>query len=190
MEFGIDEMDPFGVGALFLGQSMANHFGCEDAVRVLLAELIALDTPQLPTVPVDEAVGPVDDMLDRIEPQPGLVELVEALLFLGVDTPPTTDVSQRLYRAVVWTMMRHDPVRAMPQVLRTLRDSTPGARRHSGDWPPHEFFAAVIVLVYLGGPAARAELEELLAAARELRYDDLAPVLEWYLDHHHAAPSR
>ena len=190
MEFGIDEMDPFGVGALFLGQSMAHHFGCDDAVRALFAELIALEVPQLPSVPAAEAVGPVDEVLDRIEPQPGLLELVEAVLLLGVDTPPTTAVSQRLFRAVAWTLMRHDPGTATPIVLRVLREATPGSRHHSRTWPRHEFFASLLVLVYLGGNEARSELEELLAVARELRYDDLAPVLEWYLDHHHAAPSR
>lgn len=190
MEFGIDEMDPFGVGALFLGQSMASHFQCDAQVRALFAALIDLDTPQLPTIPVADALGPVDDVLDRIEPQPGLIELVEALFHLGVDKPPTTEVSQRLYRAVVWMMMRHDPGTATPVMSEVLRQSTPGARHHSGAWPRHEFFSSVMVLLYLGGAGARREMEELLAAARDLRYDDLAPVLEWYLDHHHAAPSR
>ena len=137
-----------------------------------------------------EALAPIDAALDWIEPHPGLIELVEALVLLGRDRPPTTTIAQRLYRAVVWIMMRCDPDATTPLVLDVLRESTPGAGCHSGDWPGHEFFSSVLVLLYLGGDEARAEMEELLAAAQDLRYDDLAPVLAWYLDHHHTAPSR
>ncbi|MFV0524320.1 MAG: hypothetical protein ACK5RL_07485 [Acidimicrobiales bacterium] len=190
MEFGIDEMDPYGVGALFLGQSMARQFHCGPEVRDLFEALTSLETPQLPTVPVAEAVGPVDELLDRLEPSPWMIELVDALFRLGVDTPPVTSVSQRLYRAAQWLMMRHAPDTATDTVLEVLRDATPGARVAGDTWPGHDFFASIVVLIYLGGRDARAEMEELLEAARDLRYDDLAPVLEWYLDHRHSAPSR
>ncbi|MFV0258402.1 MAG: hypothetical protein ACK5PP_08155 [Acidimicrobiales bacterium] len=190
MEFGIDEMDPYGVGALFLGQSMARQFHCGPEVRELFRDLTSLETPQLPTVPVAEALGPVDELLDRLEPSGWMIELVDALFRLGVDTQPVTAVSQRLYRAAQWLMMRHTPGTATAIVLQMLRDATPGARATGDAWPGHDFFASVVVLIYLGGNDARAEMEELLDAARDLRSDDLAPVLEWYLDHRHSAPSR
>jgi hypothetical protein len=190
MDFGIDDSDPFGVGALFLGQSMAHKFDCVEPVHGLFCDLLAIETPHLPSIPVGDAVAPVDELLDRIELEPALVELVHALLRLGAGTPPTTAVPERLYRSVLWTAMRHDPAATTPEVLQILRDATPGARPRSDRWPPHEFFAAVMVLVYLGGEAARTELTELLEAARDLGHHDLAPILEWYLDHRHSAPAR
>jgi hypothetical protein len=190
MDFGIDESDPFGVGALFLCQSMAHRFNCADLVEELLTDLLAVDTPQLPDVPAEMALAPVDDLLDRLEQEPALIELVGALLRFGVGNPPTTEVSERLYRAVLWIMLRHDRATAMPEVLQILRDGTPGGRIGATQWPGHEFFAAVTLLLYLGDADGRRELHELLEAARDLDHHDLAPVLEWYLDHHHSAPAR
>lgn len=190
VDFGIDSSDPFGVGALFLGQSMANKFNCHHQVERLFSRLFAIDTPQLPNEPIGSVLIPIDGLLDDIEPEPGLLELVEALLRLGSHTPPRTGQAQRLYRAVLWIMMRHDPVRITPEALQIMRDSTPGARSRATEWPGHEFFAAVLVLVYLGGAEARRELTDLLQAAQDLGYHDLAPVLAWYLDHPHSAPAR
>ena len=190
MDHGIDESDPFGVGTLFLAQSVAHRFGCEPDVDELLAGLLALEIPLLPDADVVAVVGPIDALLDRIEANPVLVELVHALLRLGTHTPARTAVSERLFRSVLWTMLRHDRDGVTPDVLDLLRASTPGSRFQPSDWPRHEFFSTVVALVYLGGPDARAELDELVAAARELDYHDLTPVLEWYLDHEHIAPSR
>lgn len=190
MDHGIDETDPFGVGALFVSQAMAHRFDCESDVESLLEDLLALDTPKLPDVAATDVVGPIDRLLDRIEEAPVLLELVHALLKLGAETPPRSEVSQQLYRAVMWTMMRHDPERLTPEVLEILRLATPGARFQATDWPRHEFFSTVLVLIYLGGTEARSEMNELLEAAKDLDYHDLAPVLEWYLDHRHAVPSR
>lgn len=190
MEYGIDDSDPFGVAALFLSRSMAHRFDCEDEVEQVLSSLLELPVPVLPDLDIDDVVAPIDALLTRLENAPALVELVHELLRLGAHTPPRTDVSEQLYRAVVWTMMRYDPPSVTSEVLEILRTATPGARYQASDWPRHEFFSTVLVLVYLGGPAARAELNELLAAARDLAYHDLAPVLEWYLDHHHAIPQR
>lgn len=190
VDFGIDDSDPFGVGALFVSQSMAHRFNCEREVSALLAELLALETPQLPCLDASSVLAPIDELLDRIELEPALVDLVHALLRLGVHTPPRTAVSERLFRAVLWVMMRHDPDGVTPEVLELLRASTPGARYQAPDWPRHEFFSTVVLLVYLGDADARRELGELLAAARDLAYHDLAPVLEWYLDHHHTIPTR
>jgi hypothetical protein len=91
---------------------------------------------------------------------------------------------------VLWLMMRHDGARTTPEVVRMLREATPGTGPRRSPWPRHEFFATLLVLVYLGGPEVRDELTELLAAAEELGYHDLAPVLAWYLDHPHSAPAR
>ncbi len=190
MDYGIDSSDPFGVGALFLGQSMANKFGCHDQVAQLFANLVLIETTQLPNEPIDSVLTPIDQLLDEIEPEPGLLELVDALLRLGAHTPPRTDQAERLYRTAMWMMMRHDPPGTTPEVLQIMRDSTPGARLGASEWPRHEFFAAVLVLVYLGGSEARQELTDLLRAAQDLGYHDLAPVLEWYLDHPHSAPAR
>lgn len=190
MDFGIDESDPYGVGALFLAQSLAHKYECEAEVAELLDELLELEIPLLPNADVVAIVAPIDALLDRIEGAPMLIELVHALLRLGIHTPPRTDISERLFRSVLWTMLRNDRDGVTPDVLELLRASTPGARFQAPDWPRHEFFSTVVSLVYLGGPGARAELDELLDAARDLDYHDLAPVLEWYLDHEHAAPNR
>ena len=190
MDYGIDDSDPFGVGALFLAQSLAHRFDCEREVAEVLLGLLALEIPLLPDADVARVVEPIDALLDRIESAPALVELVHALLRLGIDTPPRTDVSERLFRSVLWTMLRHDRDGVTPDVLALLRASTPGARFQAPDWPRHEFFSTIVALVYLGGPDARAELDELVAAARDLDYHDLTPVLEWYLDHEHVAPAR
>ncbi len=190
MDYGIDDSDPFGVGALFLSQSMAHKFDCRDQVETLLRDLLALPVPQLPDTEIQEILAPIDALLDRIEPEPALVELVHALLELGAGTPPRTAVSEQLYRAVMWTMMRHDKKSITPEVLSILRAATPGAPSQAPDWPRQEFFSTVLVLIYLGGPEARQELVELLDAARDLAYHDLAHVLEWYLDHYHRVPAR
>ncbi len=189
VDYGIDGSDPFGVGALFLGQSLANRFECHPEVERLFLRLIDIDTPQFPNEPLGEIVTPIDQLLAEIAPVPGMLELVEALFRLGAHTPPRTEQAQRLYRAVLWTVMRHDPAGATPDVLQIMRDATPGARVRAAEWPHHEFFASVLVLVYLGGAEARRELIDLLQAARDLGYHDLAPVLEWYLDHPHSAPA-
>lgn len=178
------------MGALFISQSMAHRFDCDEEVRGLLGELLALEIPLLPDADVVAVLDPIDALLDRIEAAPALLELVGALLRHGANIPPTTAVSERLYRAVLWTMMRHDPERVTPEALAMLRAATPGARFQARDWPRHEFFSTVVVLVYLGGAEARRELDELLQAARDLDYHDLAPVLEWYLDHRHTVPGR
>ncbi len=190
MEYGIDSSDPFGVGALFLGTSLANKFGCRTEVDWLFSRLFEIETPQLPNESIDLVLAPIDRLLDEAEPSVWLLELIEALVRLGVHTPPTTPQAQHLFRVSLWITMRHDPHSASPVVLQILRDATPGARSGASQWPPHEFFSAVMVLVYLGGADARRELWELLAAARDLGYHDLAPVLEWYLDHQHSAPAR
>lgn len=187
---GIDDSDPFGVAALFLAQSLAHKFDCAAEVDALVAELVSVDTPSSPSESVSTIVAPIDDLLDRIELQTGLIELLEALLRLGVDSPPRSDVAERLYRAVLWTMMRHDPAGTTPRVLAILHDATPGGRVTASSWPPHEFFAAALLLVYLGGLAARDELVDLVEAARDLGYPALAFVLEWYLDHRHSIPAR
>ena len=175
---------------MFLSQSMAHKFNCVEQVERLLGDLLAIETPRLPNLPVDAVLGPIDDLLDRLEREPALIELIRALLQLATTTSPTTAVSERLYRSVLWIMTRYDPEATLPDVLHILRQATPGARASSGRWPGHEFFAAVMVLVYLGGDGPRAELGELLEAARDLGHHDLAPVLEWHLDHRHSASSR
>lgn len=191
MDLGIESTDPFGAAALFIAQSMAERFDCHAPVQDLLAHLLTLETPQLPNEPIEAVLGPIDHLLDRIEPEPGLVELVEALLLLAVHTPPQAGGrAERLFRSVLWTMMRHAPALAGPQVLQILRDATPGRRPDATVWPSHEFFAAALVLVYLGGADARRELTDLMHAAQDLGYHDLAPVLDWYLDHPHSAPAR
>ncbi len=190
VEHGLDRSDAYAIGALFVGQSMAHKFNCEPEVETVLTALIDIETPQLPSDDPDEVLAPIDELLNWIEHEPALFELVRALLELGTETPPRTDVAQRLYRSVLWTMMRHDPAATTRDVLTMLRDATPGARYRSKTWPPHEFFACVLVLIYLGGPVARDELLELVAAARELGYHALVPILEWYLDHNHSVPSR
>jgi len=190
VEYGIEDSDPFGVGALFLSRSMAHRFDCSDDVEQLLGALLDLPIPVMPDLDIDDVVTPIDALLARLEEAPALVELVGELLRLGAHTPPRTEVSEQLYRSVMWTMMRYDPGSVTHAVLDILRTATPGARYHASDWPRHEFFSTVLVLVYLGGPTARTELNELLAAARDLAYHDLAPVLEWYLDHHHVIPPR
>jgi hypothetical protein len=190
VDYGIDDSDPFGVGALFLAQSVAHKFTCEPEVRELLSDLLSLEIPLLPDADVVAVVEPIDAVVDRIEHDPVLVELTHALLRLGTHTPARTAVSERLFRSVLWTMLRHDRDGVTPDVLALLRASTPGARFQAPDWPRHEFFSTVVALVYLGGADARAELDELVVAARDLDYHDLAPVLEWYLDHEHIAPAR
>ena len=188
VDHGLDRSDPFGVGALFVSQSMAHKFNCETEVDALLFDLLAIETPQLPSEPPHEVLGPIDQLLNWIEREPALLELVRALLQLGAETPPRTDRAQRLYRAVLWTMMRHDPETTTPEILKVMRNSTPGARLRARTWPPHEFFASVLLLVYFGGSDARRELTDLVVAAGELGYHALAPILEWYLDHHQSAP--
>lgn len=191
MEFGIDRTDPFGVAALFIAQTMANKFGCRAQVQELLAGLLDIDTPNLPNEPISAVLDPIDHLLDRIEPEPGLMELVEALLVLGTHTPPRSGgQAERLYRAVLWTMMRQDPAGTIPHVVQILHDTTPARGPAATVWPGHEFFAAALVLVYLGGADARRELTDLLHAAQDLGYHDLAPVLDWFLDHPHSVPSR
>lgn len=190
VDFGIDQSDPFGVGALFLAQSMAHRFDCEDQVRFLLRDLLELVTPRLPNEDSATAMRPIDELLDRVEAEPGSLELIEALLDLGTNTPPRTPVSEQLYRSVMWTAMRNDPAIRTPHLLEIVRAATPGARLQDREWPRHEFFSTVLVLVYLGGQGPRIELTELLEAARDLGYHDLAPVLEWYLDHDHDIPAR
>ena len=190
MEHGLDQSDAYGAGALFVGQSMAHKFNCQADVDAVLSRLLTIETPQLPSEDSGRVLAPIDALLNWIEDEPALFELVRALFGLGVETPPRTETAERLYRAVVWVMMRHDPEATTDAVLAMLREATPGARFRRTSWPPHEFFACLVVLVYLGDPAARAELTELVEAARELGYHDLAPVLEWYLDHHHTVPAR
>jgi hypothetical protein len=190
VEYGIDSSDPFGVGALFLGQSLANKFECHDQVHRLYSRMLEIDTPRFPNEPIESVLTPIDRLLDEVEPEPGMIELVEALVRLGAHSPPRTAQAQRLYCTALWMTMRYDPVRATPEVLEIMRDATPGARPRPSDWPGHEFFSAVLVLVYLGGPGARRELTDLLQAAQDLGYHDLAPILEWYLDHPHSAPAR
>lgn len=189
MKYGIDGSDPFGVGALFLGQSLANRFGCQEAVTRLFQRLLEIETPQFPNELLEDVIAPLDQLLSDIGPVPGMLELVEALFRLATHTPPRTDHAQRLYRAVLWTALRQDPAGVTPQVLQIMRDATPGAQLRAAEWPRHEFFAAVLALVYLGGSVARSELTDLLEAARDLGYHDLAPVLEWYLDHPYSAPA-
>ena len=188
MEHGIDRSDPFGMGALFVSQSMAHRFNCIADVDLLFGALLALEVPQAPNETLDEVLVPIDELLLRIKPNPALIELVRALVELGTTTPPSTPVAERLYRAVLWVMMRHDPHKTTPEVLRALREATPGGLPATS-WPSHEFFAIVVLLVYMGGPTARRELMELLGAARDLDYLALALVLEWYLDHDHSAPT-
>ena len=190
MKHGIDDRDPFGVAALFLAQSLGHKFNCGAEVDALVAELVEVQTPLSPAESLPDILGPIDELLDRIEPEVGLIDLIEAMLAVGVSTPPTTTVAERLFRAVLWLMMRHDPATTTLQVVAILRDSTPGGRVTASSWPPHEFFAAALVLIYLGGAEARHELVDLVEAARDLDIPDLAFVLEWYLDHHHSAPAR
>ncbi len=169
---------------------MAHKFNCELEVDSLLATLVEIETPQLPNEAPDEVLAPIDELLNWIENEPALFELVRALLELGAETPARTDVAQRLYRSILWVMMRHDPVATTPHVLVMLGNATPGARYRSKTWPPHEFFACALVLIYLGGQVARGELRELVAAARDIGYHALVPILEWYLDHNHSVPYR
>jgi hypothetical protein len=190
VEHGLDRSDAYAIGTLFVGQSMAHKFNCQPEVDDLLGALIEIETPQLPSEDPVEVLAPVDALLNWVEREPALFELVRALFELGAQAPPRTEKAQRLYRAVLWVMMRHDPTATTPEVLAMVGEATPGARFQSKIWPSHEFFACVLVLVYLGGERARAELQELVAAARELDYHALVPVLEWYLDHNHSAPSR
>ncbi|MEM8924986.1 MAG: hypothetical protein AAGD35_15885 [Actinomycetota bacterium] len=190
MKHGIDDSDMYGVAAMFLAQSLGHKFRCEADVDAFVADLIAIDTPSLPSESIIDVLAPVDDLLDRIESSPGPLEFLEALLQLGANSPPTSPVAERLYRAVLWTLMRHDPEATTPVVLSIVRDATPGGRVRADGWPPHEFFAATLLLVYLGGADARGELNDLLAAARDLDVPDLAYVLDWYLDHRHSVPSR
>ncbi|MDH3679753.1 MAG: hypothetical protein OEV40_07370 [Acidimicrobiia bacterium] len=185
-----DPTDPYGAAVLFLSQSLAHKFHCQEQVDQLLDALLQLDPPQLPDARLDDVLVPIDALLDRIEADDPLIELVGALLRLGSHTQPTTARSQRLYRAVLWTALRHDPDRNTARVISMLQGATPGARFQASDWPRHEFFAIVLVLIYLGGPEARRELVELQAAARDLGYHDLAPILAWYLDHRHRVPAR
>lgn len=190
MDHGLDQSDAYGAGALFLGQSMAHRFNCQPDVDAILARLLAIETPQLPSEDPAQVLAPIDSLLNWIEQEPALFELVRALFALGAETPPRTGEAQRLYRAVVWVMMRQDPAASTGDVLAMLREATPGARFRARSWPPHEFFACLLVLVYLGGGEARRELTELVEAARDLGYHALAPVLEWHLDHHPSVPSR
>ncbi len=190
MKFGIDDGDLFGVAGLFLAQSLSHRFDCEPEIDALLGELVSLDTPLSPSEPVAAVLGPIDDLLDRIEPATGPIELLEALLRLGTNSPPRTAVAQRLFRAVMWILMRHDPETTTPLVIAVMRDATPGGRVGASAWPPHEFFASALVLVYLGGVLARHELSDLLAAACDLDVPDLAFVLDWYLDHQYSIPAR
>lgn len=190
MDHGIDESDPFGVAALFLAQSLGHKFNCEAEVQELFADLVTLDTPNSPSEPIEEVLAPIDAVLDRIEAEPGLIELVEAVVRLGANSPPRSEVGQRLFRSVLWIMARHDPDSATPVILQIMHDATPGGRIMGSSWPPHEFFAAALLLIYLGGGRARVEMADLVDAARDLDYPALAFVLEWYLDHHHSAPAR
>ena len=190
MDFGLDNSDPFGLAASFLALSLANEFGNHRQLESLFARLQPLEVPRLPNEPLEPFLLPIDRLLDEIEPEPGLLELISALVRMGSHTPPASESAQRLYRALLWVLMRHDPVGSTPTVLQIMRDATPGARPGAAEWPGHEFFAAVLVLVHLGGVDARAELIELLRAAQDLGYHDLAPVLAWYLDHPNSAPAR
>ncbi len=175
---------------MFMAQSMAHRFDCGPQVSRLLADLLALPTPILPGENTAEVVEPIDRLLDWIEVEPGSLELVEALAELGVETPPKTPTSETLYRSVMWTVMRRDPAVYTPTLLAALSNATPGAGPRSTEWPRHEFFSSVLVLLYLGGAEGRRELVELTDAARDLGYHDLVPVLEFYLDHHHAPQPR
>lgn len=190
MHEGPHPADPFALGAAFLAEAMGDRFGCQDEVRQLLAALYQIETPQLPNEPIDVVLAPIDELLDWIEETPALLELVAAILRLAFEVSPRTSAAERLHRAAMWTMMRHDPTEATPQVLELLRRETPATRPQMSSWPSAGFFAPLLVLVYLGGAAARFELTELLMAARDLGYHDLAPVLDWYLDHSHIAPAR
>lgn len=182
MDFGIDTSDPFGVASSFLVQSMANQFTCHDQLLRLLNGMTGLETPLAPGDDSRAVLAQIDNLLALIEPEPGSIELVEALLRLGSEFPPQTPSAQRLFRSVLWVAMRHDPMAATPTVLQIMRDATPGARSPGSAWPGHDFFASVLVLACLGGPGARGELRELLRAAQDLGYHDLAPVIEWFLD--------
>lgn len=177
------------MGVLFVSQSMAHRFNCGDDVDMLFDALLTLDIPQTPNEPLPHVLAPIDELLERIKPNPALIELIRALVELGTTTPPRTATAERLYRAVLWVMMRHDPLKTTPEVLTALHAATPGERLPATSWPSHEFFAIVVLLVYLGGHEARGELIELLRAARDLDYLALALVLEWYLDHGHSAPT-
>jgi len=188
VEHGLDPSDAFGAGVLFVAQSMAHRFNCQVEVDALLDGLIAIETPQLPGRVPHEVLRPIDQLLHDVSAEPALVELVRALLHLGVDTPPRSGSAQRLYRAVLWTMMRHDPAATTPEVLKIMRNSTPGARGRAAVWPPHEFFASALLVVYLGDEHARRELIDLAVAARELGYHALAPILDLFLDHRNAVP--
>lgn len=190
MKHGIDDSDMYGVAALFLAQSLGHKFDCEESVEELMAELVAIETPLSPSEQIADVLAPIDELLDRIEGEAGPLELLEALSQLGANSPPSSAVAERLYRAVLWALMRYDPVSTTPTVISIMRDATPGGRVAAGSWPPHEFFAAALVLVYLGGAIARHELGDLLNAARDLDLPDLAFVLDWYLDHQHSVPAR
>ena len=86
----MDDADPYGVAALFLGQSVAHRYGRSVEVDRFLADLLDLEIPLLPGDDVEHVVGPIDQLVDRFEADPLLVELGWALLRLGVDTPPRT----------------------------------------------------------------------------------------------------
>lgn len=190
MKHGIDENDMYGVAALFLAQSLGHKFDCEESVDQLMAELVTIETPISPGESIVDVLAPIDGLLDRIEGETGPIELLEALIQLGANSPPRSEVAERLYRSVLWALMRHDPVTTTPLVISIMRDATPGGRIAAQSWPPHEFFATALLLVYLGGAISRHELSDLLAAARDLEVPDLAFVLEWYLDHQHSVPAR
>jgi hypothetical protein len=190
VDFGLDCSDPFGVGALFLAEAMASRFDCQEQVQDLFADLLAIETPRLPNDPIEVVLAPIDNLLDHLEVEPAFLELVAAVLRLGCHSPPRTEQAEQLYRAAMWTMMRHDPAATTPIVLQIMREATPATKPLHPGWPRHEFFSSILVLLYLGGPQARHELMDLLAAARDLGYHDLAPVLDWYLDHSHSAPTR
>ena len=187
---GIDDRDPFGAGVKFVCQALGHRLSCQPWVNGVVAELLAVEVPLHPGLEIAEALGPVDRVLDRTDDEPLLLDLLLTIIRLAVDTPPLGERGAGVLRAAMWLAMRHDPDSALPEVIAVLRAATPGARRSAGAWPGPEFFASVTVLVYLGPRLARAELTELLAAARDLGYHDLAPVLEWHLDHSYSVPAR
>lgn len=190
VDHGLDRSDPFVAGALYLAEAVGERFACSAQVHELFDELLALEIPRLPSEPVEAVLVPIDRLLDQMEPEPALVELTGAVVRLACDIPPRSDQAERLHRSAMWAVMRLDPTSATTEVLELLRRSTPDSRPQAGEWPDACFFSCLLVLVYLGGAAARRELSELLAAARDLGYHDLAPVLDWYLDHSHTAPAR
>jgi len=190
MSHGIEPSDRFGASAIFVAQSMAQKYGPLPEIDRLLEMLVDTETPRGPDVPTDRALLNVDRLIDWVEYFPHLFDLIDSFLDLAVVGPPTHPVSQRLFRSVMWVSMRKSPGRALSKVLEIFRNATPGATFRADQWPPHEFFAALTVLVYLGGDNARWELQELLDAAKELGHHDLAPILDWYLDRPFEAPSR